>query len=661
VSARACRWTALAAGLSLTALLGPAGPASGQVADIPDAPRLGALFSDHAVLQRDRPVPVWGTGAPGRPLTVTFGPHRLAATAGPDGVWRVRLPASPAGGPYRLSVSDAAGHGDTAENVLVGDVWLCSGQSNMELPVNRTLNAPSVIGASADDGVRLLTVAKDFDPAPQAVLRRPVSWAPAGPATVGDFSAACYHFARDLRRDHDVPMGLIHASWGGSNIETWMSAGALEAAGEGDRLAVLARLATDPAGAQAAWGRQWEGWWRDRAPDAPWSPDDAGPWTPVPAMVPWERWGVPALAAYNGMVWYRLDLELTAAQAAAAVALSLGPIDEADQTWVNGVAVGASGSGDRLYALPRGALRAGRNTLVVNVHDSWEVGGLYGPPEGRALVLADGTRLPLDPAGWRYRTASVAEGPPRAPWSSTSGLTTIGNAMIAPLQPYGLRGVLWYQGESNTGAARRYRDLLTGLMADWRRGFAAPDLPFLVVQLANFGPPATAPGPSGWAELRESQRRAVAADPHAALAVAIDLGDAWDIHPAQKQELGRRLARAARRLVYGDPAPPSGPRPLSVRRDADAIHIRFGDVVGRLVTRGGDSVLGMELCAAEERCRYATAVVEGDTVRIAAPPGEPVASVRYCWADNPLCNLQDESGLPAGPFRELSGDPDPPV
>jgi sialate O-acetylesterase len=641
------------AALALALAVTGAGASTAQAPLPADPPGLAPLFSDHAVLQRDRPVPVWGTGAPGQTLTVNFGPQEIETRVGPDGTWRVDLPPMPAGGPYRLAVRDARGAGETAEDVLVGDVWLCSGQSNMELPVTRTLNAPAVIGASADDGLRLLTVQKDYAVAPQAGLRHPVAWSPAAPASVADFSATCYHFARDLRRDHAVPMGLIHASWGGSNIETWMSAGALEALGEGERLGVLARLEAEPIAAQADWGRLWQDWWRARDDATPWSPDDAGPWAPVPAMTPWERWGVPALAAYNGMVWYRLDLELTTAQAGQATALSLGPVDEADQTWVNGVAIGASGSGDRLYALPAGLLRPGRNTIVVNVHDSWEAGGLYGPAEGRALVLADGTRLPLDPSGWRYRIATVTEAPPRAPWSSISGLTTLGNAMITPLQPYGLRGVLWYQGESNTGAAGRYRDLLTGLMADWRARFRSPDLPFLVVQLANFGPPATAPGPSGWAELRESQRQAVAADSHAGLAVAIDLGDAWDIHPAQKQEVGRRLAHAARHVVYGAPTPPSGPTPAAVRRDARGLRLAFREVTGQLVTRGGDHVLGFQVCTAEARCRWATGVVEADIVRLDVAPDEPVAEVRYCWADNPLCNLYDSSGLPAGPFREV--------
>lgn len=649
-------WAAIAATMALAGALGTTGAAAAasatQASSSGTAPRFAAIFGDHGVLQRDRPIPVWGAGQAGRRVTVSLGGHGVEATVGPDGQWRATLPPLPAGGPYVLEAVDEDGEAARAADVLVGDVFLCSGQSNMELPVSRALNAPSEIASAADDRIRLTTIVKDFDPRPQDAFRNPVAWAPASPASVADFSAACYFFARDLRRDHDIPFGLISSNWGGSNIETWMSAEALAPLGYEEPLAILSSLSEDAAGAQAAWGRRWQAWWSGQGRGEPWSPADDADWIPVPRMEPWEQWGVPALANYNGMVWYRAEVTLTAEQARQGARLSLGNVDEADQTWVNGRAVGASGSGDRLYDLPPGLLKAGRNTVVVNAYDSWAVGGLYGPPEKRALLLADGQSVLLDAGGWRYRVADIATAPPRAPWSSTSGLTTIGDAMIAPLRNYGLKGVLWYQGESNTGDAAAYRELLAGLMADWRRRFETPDLPFLIVQLANFGPPASAPGPSGWADLRESQRQAVQADPHAALAVAIDIGDRWDIHPGQKQELGRRLARAARHLVYGDPTPPSGPRPASVRREGDVVVIAFADVVDGLKTLSGAQALGFELCAGETDCRFVLAAASGSEARIAVPAGFPATVVRFCWADSPVCNLYDGSGLPAGPFRE---------
>ncbi|MFN3352216.1 MAG: sialate O-acetylesterase, partial [Brevundimonas sp.] len=338
----------------LSVILGVAAAALTSSVASAQAPTLADLFSDHAVLQRDRPISIWGRGKPGARVTVALGDSRVAASVDGDGRWRAELPARPAGGPFALTVTDDGGASDAAEDVMVGDVWLCSGQSNMELPVSRALNAPAVIGASADDGLRLLSVVKDYDPDPQSDFRNPVAWAPAAPDSVAEFSAACFFFAQDLRRDHDVPMGLINASWGGSRIEAWMSRDALVELGAGEGLAALDRLADDPLAAQRLWGEQWQAWWRQRAGDAPWSPDDAGDWRPVAALTPWESWGMPELAAYNGMVWYRVDVDLTAQQAGAANRLSLGAIDEADQTWVNGVAVGASGSGERVYDLPEG-------------------------------------------------------------------------------------------------------------------------------------------------------------------------------------------------------------------------------------------------------------------------------------------------------------------
>ena len=614
---------------------------------------LAPPFSDHGVLQRDRPIAVWGQADAGATVALELGGQTARVTAGTDGRWRAELPAMPAGGPHVLT----ARSGDRtarAEDLLVGDVFLCSGQSNMAAPVARALNSPREIETSADDGIRLMTVQTDDRPTPQRDFVRPVAWAAAAPDTVADFSAACFFFAQDLRRDLDVPMGLIHAAWGGSMIQAWMSADAVRAQGGYDEaLSILEQLPTDPAGAQARWARRWEAWWSFRADTRPWT-ETTEDWTPVPAMTPWEFWGVPELAAYNGMVWFGTTVVLTAEQAGQAATLTLGNVDEADQTWINGAAAGASSSGDRSYAVPPGVLKPGDNVVVLNVLDTYADGGLYGPTEKRALVLADGTSIPLDAAGWRYRIGAGDHGPPpRPPWEALAGLTTISNAMITPLERYGLKGVLWYQGESNTGREpERYDRLLAGWMADWRARFDAPDLPFLIVSLANYGEPRAAPGESGWAELRDRTRTAVLADDHAALAVAIDLGDRWDIHPGQKLELGRRLARGARAEIYAEDIAPSGPEAAGARRDGDAVVVRFNHVQDRLVAFGGAGLLGFELCAADgSACRYADARVDGPTVRIAAPAGAPAGQVRYAWADNPTVNLFDGSGLPAGPFR----------
>ena len=645
------------------------GCAMPSIAQESTATLLHPLFQDHAVLQRDQPVPVWGHAAPGATVSVAVAGQAVATRADAGGRWQVTLQPIAAGGPYAMSVR-AGQATEIVHDVQIGDVWLCSGQSNMELPVWRALDAASEIAAATQPEIRLFTVPKAAAVVPQDDFAAPVAWQPATPDTVRDFSAACFYFARELHKTVDVPMGLIQAAWGGSRIEAWTSADALRLQdGMAPALDVLALYAGDPAAAHARWGRQWQQWWARRegaAADTPWQPGaDSRGWRQAPAMLgAWERWGVPALSDYNGMVWYRTQVTLTPAQAGQGARLELGPVDETDMTWVNGVAVGsqyAPGQA-RSYPLPAGLLNAGANTVVINVLDTYGDGGLAGPSSAHAVRLDDGTRIVLD-APWQYRAAPGLQAPPLAPWQAATGLSTLYNAMIAPLGHYGLRGTLWYQGESNTGDGAAYATRLRDLREDWRGRFGAR-MPLLVVQLAGYGQPPVAPVESGWAQVREAQRQVAAEDSNTGLALAIDIGDAYDIHPPNKQELGRRLARVARHVVYGDRAlAPSGPVARKASRMPAGVRIAFDDIAGTLVATGADGPIGFELCDADARhCNYADAALDGHEVVLscldcAEPAGGPHRSaglrVRYCWADGPVCTLRDSSDAPAGPF-ELS-------
>lgn len=624
-----------------------------------DAPLLHAMFQGHAVLQRDAPVRIWGDAKPGERVEVVFAGKNARGRADAEGRWQVKLPALKAGGPYTLRVT--AGEAmQRIDNVLVGDVWLCSGQSNMELQLWRSLDARAEIAGAASDKIRLLTVPQTGSVTPQDAFAKPTHWQTVTPDTVRDFSAACFYFARELQKTVDVPMGLINAAWGGSRIQAWTSADALSLTGHyDDELEVLSLYSRDPIAATARWGELWGEWWRSRpdtaANDEPWNPSRiAGKdWRNAPRQLgAWEHWGVPELSAYDGMVWYRTTVQLSAQQAAQDAVLVLGAADEMDMTWVNGRGVGSTyGAGDaRAYPLPRGLLHAGDNTVVVNVLDTYRDGGLAGPASAHALRFADGTQVPLDGA-WKYRVAPASESPPQAPWQTAAGLSTLYNGMIAPLGRYGLRGMLWYQGESNIHEAARYRELLRVLRNDWRARFGA-GLPMLIVQLAAYGTPKPQPAESGWAEFREAQRLAAAEDPHTGLAVTIDIGDRYDLHPPNKQEVGRRLARAARRVVYGERLPPSGPVPLSAQRADDAVVVAFGDITGELVAYGADGPIGFELCAAQPgSCRYADAEIRGNAVILRAASAAAATRVRHCWADGPVCTLFDGAGLPAGPFE----------
>ena len=318
---------------------------------------------------------------------------------------------------------------------------------------------------------------------------------------------------------------------------------------------------------------------------------------------------------------------------------------------MNGIPVGSrySWEAPRDYRIPPGLLRAGVNEVLVNVYDGSGAGGFSGPAERMRLTLADGQVKPLG-EGWEYSVAPVAASPPRAPWDEAMGFTRIYNGMIAPIGPYGLSGVAWYQGESDVGQPGSYADRLASLIGSWRRQFARPDLPFLIVGLANYGPYATQPVESGWAALREQQRLAVVRDPRAALVVAMDLGERLDIHPGNKQEVGRRLARAARALAYGS-RDPVGPEVLRVTRTPQGYAVEFRGVTGALRTWSGTRALAVELCGAGQgSCRYADARADGTRLLI-ADDGRPATRIRYAWADSPVTNLYDEAPLPVGPFE----------
>ncbi|HEX3603942.1 MAG TPA: sialate O-acetylesterase [Steroidobacteraceae bacterium] len=622
----------------------------------PPTPLLHEMFQDHAVLQRDRPIPVWGEASAGDRITLSMGTATLETRADASGHWRAALPAQAAGGPFTLAVHTQSGLSQSITDVLVGDVYLCSGQSNMELPVQRSLDAAREIAGAKSGTIRLMSVMHHSSAAPLAHFQSPVAWTAVSPDSIRDFSAACYYFARELQKSVPVPLGLIHSSWGGSRIEPWISVSGLRTAGGFDtRLDLLNLYARDARAGSHRLGELWESWWRAHAPagSTPWKNAD-GAWRAVPEPLRnWKTWGVPELKNHDGMVWFRRAVSLTPTQAAGASTLTLGGIDEVDETWVNGRPVGNSfGYGtERSYELPAGTLRVGENTIVVNVLSVWDAAGMYGPPEHMGLRFADGSSVGLG-SQWRYQVVPESMGyPPRSPWESVGGLTSIHNAMIAPLLPYGLKGVLWYQGESNAADAPQYQALLSTLMLDWRREFGA-ELPFLIVELPNFGNPSIAPSASDWANLREAQRRAVLGDAHAALAVTIDVGDAGELHPPNKQAVGRRLARAARHLIYGETLSASGPVPRSAMRSGDHVEVRFDGIDGALVTYSATRAIGFELCGAEQNtCRFVDSVVQSDRVWLDASGSPSAKRVRFCWGDAPLCNLYDRSGLPAGPFE----------
>lgn len=632
--------------------------ATGAAAAEP-APLLAEVFTDNAVVQRDRPLPVWGWAQPGERVDVTFGDARAEASAGADGRWKVELSARGAGGPYVLEAR-AGGRTQAARDVLVGEVFLCSGQSNMEQKVGQALNEGGELSRATDPSLRLFQVPRQISDAPQAQFQgKPVGWNRSTAETAESFSAVCFFFGKAARRTLGVPVGLMDVSWGGSPIEAWLSEPALRATGvDLPRLEMASLKARDPERAMRLWGANWEKWWREVSGEAAgqetWNTYRAAEWADVSSLTPWETWGVPQLAEYDGPLWYRTTVRLTASQARQAATLSLGRVDELDQTWVNGRWVGGLEQPhlDRTYTLPAGTLKAGENVVTVNVYDGWQLGGMYDDRTGvRTLRFADGSTAPLE-TGWRWRKHPTpnAGWPPRSPWAPMSGTTNIGKGMIDPLGPYPVKATLWYQGESNAGRPETYSTLLKALFADWRGRFGG-DMGFLVAQLANWGPPESKAEEDGWGGLREAQRRTVLADARAGLAVTLDVGDKTDIHPANKKTVGERLWRAAERAVYGGTKPASGPVPARAERSGDTVRVPFTDVEQDLVTYSAARPIGFELCGAgSSSCRYVDAALDGTTVVLSGANADD-RRVRYAWAQSPVVNLFDGNGLPAGPFE----------
>lgn len=640
-----CRLKLLRAGGALGIVLAAAAGAQAE-------PRLDPLFSDNAVLQRGQPIRISGRASAGEQLTVEFAGRRAVVRADRAGRWSAQLPELRAGGPHRLTVLGAGGTATSAENLMVGDVWLCSGQSNMEWPVNRSLNGESEGEGAKDDQIRVMTIAQKIALTPQDSFAETPAWHVLTPQSAADFSAVCYFMARDLRKTVQVPLGLIDSSWGGTRIRPWMDEQAARSITDPEEVDLLALHRRDPAAAARRFADIWGRWWRGRTGEAegqePWRNSGRLTWKPFPSIGYWDQWAGTGFADFNGGVWARRRFSLTAAEAKAPAALSLGVIDDLDQTFVNGVGVGSTygWAAEREYKLGPGLLRAGANEIVVFVGDSWGAGGFQGPAEKIKLTFPDGSMKPLG-SGWEYAIAggSVYD-PPRGPWDSHAGVGTIYNAMIAPLGPLSLTGVAWYQGEADVGIDG-YDARLAAMIASWRRQFRNPRLPFLVVGLAGFGNPVSAPTESGWAKLQDEQRLAAARDGSAVLVPVLDLGERDDVHPPNKQEVGQRLALAARTLVYKDSRARTAPVPVAARRSKRGIQIDFSTA---LRTLSGARPLGFEICGqTQNSCRYADARVAGNSVTLAGD-GQAITRVRYAWSDFAIVNLYADD-LPVPTFE----------
>jgi sialate O-acetylesterase len=628
--------------------------------------RLPRLVSDGMVLQRDADVKVWGWADAGEKVTITFKNKTYTAVTGSDGKWMATLSPSKAGGPYDMEIK--AANLITLKNILIGDVWICSGQSNMELTMERVKDKyPDEITNSDNNSIRQFEVPDKYNfNTPQEDLESG-AWESANPKTIFKFTAIGYFFAKELYQKYHVPIGLINASLGGSPAQAWMSEDTLKAFPED--LATLQKYKDpayikqiedkDKADSDAWYGRLNQ---TDKgiAPgEKPWfdTTYDASQWATmnVPGF-----WADGPLGPVNGVVWFRKDINVPASMAGKPARLWLGRIVDGDETYFNGKKVGAITYEwpPRKYDVPADLLKEGKNIIVVRVTNQRARGGFI-PDKPYQLVGAGQT---IDLKGqWQYQLGTTIE---PAPSQTFTRWQPVGlyNGEIAPLLNYKIKGVIWYQGESNTKNPANYQQLFSTLIANWRQKWNQGDFPFLYVQLAAFMETKDQPSESSWAEVRQAQLKLVRRSPegeggtlsvpNTAMIVITDIGEWNDIHPLNKEDVGKRLTLAARKLAYGDKKVIySGPIYQSMKIEGNKITLTFTDIDGGLVAKGNGELKYFAIAGADKKFVWANAKIKGNKIVVWNDSVPNPVAVRYAWADNPEgANLYNKAGLPASPF-----------
>jgi sialate O-acetylesterase len=616
--------------------------------------RLPKIFGDNMVLQRGQPIVVWGWSSPREKITVMLNKQTKTVTASKEGKWKLVLDAMQAGGPHQLVVRGK--NIITFNNVLIGEVWICSGQSNMEWSVRLSKDAETEIPSADYPRIRHIKIPSTIAAEPQDDIAQ-APWEICSPKTVPEFTAVGYFFARELNKDLDIPVGLINTSWGGTHVETWISKEAFEQDDEFRRMiasmgminldsmqkknaeAVVKRIEglQGPIIKSAQMAQQWKDFSFD---------DSSWPKMKVPGF--WEGQG---LGQIDGVLWMRKTFSVNGNAGSEAV-VSLGLIDDADETFVNGVRVGGlkDYTVKRTYTVPAGLLREGKNVVAVRIDDTAGSGGFYGEP-GDVKISFDNKSQSLT-GDWTYQVESLVES--NSDVTPNQFPTLLFNSMINPLIPYTIRGALWYQGESNARRAYQYRKAFPLMINDWRKRWGKGDFPFYFVQLASFN---YANGDnsnvgSAWAELREAQALTLAL-PNTGMVVTTDIGDSIDIHPRNKQEVGHRLAAIAKHDVHKQDIISGGPMYQSMKKEGNKIVLNFTDTgSGLMVKDKYGYVKGFEIAGQDRKFHFAQAQIEGNSVVVYHQAVADPVSVRYGWADDASdCNVFNKEGFPAAPFR----------
>jgi len=640
---------------------------------------LPAIFSDHAVLQKSDKVPVWGKAAPGEAVTVTIGNEKAAATAGADGKWKVMLDLSGQGaGPFDLTVQGA--NKIVVGDVVIGEVWLCSGQSNMSFPLAGFKAVAAVeIPNSANPLLRQFLVKMNASPVPVDDVEG--KWTLSSPATAGNFSATAYFFGKALQKQLQVPVGLVNSSVGGTLIESWMSSESMDAdpvlkAGR-DKAQHDYQTFQDYITHYQDWQKTHDRLDHPTAhPEAFADPNiTTDDWKPVPLPGLFSKAGLPDA----GAIWIRKKITIPPERAGRGIDMFLGDIRDTDQVYWNGKKIAESDltAVDHRYGVRFNLVTQGEATIAVRIFDPGAGAGII---PGNPHFTASGIPLTGDwlaKAEFAFPTLdadALKDLPvrPATPRDRQNVANYLFNGMINPLIPYAVRGIAWYQGEGNWDQGSQYRIAFPLLIKDWRARWQRGDLPFYYCQVANYNIHVPLPGNSRDGELRDAQSSALSL-PETGEAILIDIGEELNIHPANKKETGERLARIALAQTYGKDVVYSGPVYDSMTVEADKIRIHFKHTEGGLIARPLPAVYqplstdpktvplvrnspesqleGFAISGEDHKWAWADAKIDGDTVVVSSPNVPKPVAVRYAWADNPFCNLYNGGGLPAGPFR----------
>lgn len=617
--------------------------------------QLPKILGSGMVLQRDAEVAVWGWAEPGEHVSVAFNKVKQSTTANSQGKWRVLLPPMDAGGPFVMRIE--GNNTLNLEDVLIGDVWLASGQSNMELTLARAEpHFPELVPNINNKKIRQFEVPDRYDFKQARSDLEGGQWQAATQDNIRAFSAVAYFFAEQIQKEEQVPVGIINASLGGSPVEAWMSEASLKRFPEPYQEAKRFRSDSLIEEIEQVDQARSNAWWEQLSKKDQGYKDGKYLWAePGLGTKDWQTVQVPGywanskVANDDGVVWFRKTVEIPKQMAGQKALLVLGAIIDADKVFVNGTLVGETGYmyPPRRYDVPAEVLQPGENTITIRVISQQGRGGFV-PEKQYALQLAGHT---IDLAGqWQFKRGATM---PSLASQTFIRWKPMGlyNAMIAPLLNYRIKGVIWYQGESNAGNAEAYRERFPAMITDWRQQWKQGDLPFLFVQLANYVSPGEPRNQVGnWPELREAQTQALELS-NTAMVVAIDAGEWNDIHPLDKKTIGQRLATAAQRVAYGQDVVHSGPMLKTAKAKGKMVVMQFDHVGSGLVAEGG-ALQGFEVAGVNGEFHPAYAEIRDDAVVAWSEAVAKPAAVRYAWANNPeSANLFNAEGLPASPFR----------